>query len=211
MHITLSQINDFEHLYRTHFVNSLSGYKSANLIGTQSKQGLVNLAIVSSVFHLGAHPPLMGTIFRPNSVARHSFENILSTGFYTINQVSTTFFKAAHQTSARYERECSEFEEVGLTPEFSDELNAPYVKESRLKIGMELVSTQTLAENGTELVIGKVIEVFVEEAAVKEDGFIDLDKLNTVAVSGLDRYHTGTALARLSYAKPFKPVTEIKV
>ena len=44
---------------RARFINSLSGFKSANLIGTTDKAGNENLAIVSSVFHLGAHPPLM--------------------------------------------------------------------------------------------------------------------------------------------------------
>ncbi|MCJ8275234.1 MAG: flavin reductase family protein, partial [Bdellovibrionales bacterium] len=48
-------------------VNSLSGFKSANLVGTQSKDGQTNLAMFSSFFHLGANPPLMGFVLRPHS------------------------------------------------------------------------------------------------------------------------------------------------
>ena len=90
MHITKDAIESFEKDYRTHLINSLSGFKSANLIGTQDESGNTNLAIVSSVIHLGAHPPLVAMIMRPHSVPRHTFENIIQTGVFTINQVILT-------------------------------------------------------------------------------------------------------------------------
>ena len=48
-----------------HLINSLGGFKSVALIGTKSEAGNTNLAIFSSIFHLGANPPLVGLIFRP--------------------------------------------------------------------------------------------------------------------------------------------------
>ncbi|KKL86748.1 hypothetical protein LCGC14_1941590, partial [marine sediment metagenome] len=60
---------------------------------------------------------------------------------------------------------------------------------------------QHLAINGTELVIGEIIDLHVDDNAVQEDGFIDLASIHTVAVSGLDSYHTTQAIARLPYAK----------
>ncbi len=56
--------------------------------------------------------------------------------------------------------------------------------------------------NKTELVIGEIQEVRVQESAINSDGYIDVDALELVAVSGLDSYHTANRLARLSYAKP---------
>ena len=103
-------IDAMDSRYRAHFINSLSGVKSANLLGTRSELGEENLAIISSVFHLGANPPLMGMIMRPHSVARHSLENILETGVYTLNHIADSFFAQAHQTSAKYPKEQSEFE-----------------------------------------------------------------------------------------------------
>ena len=92
------------------FINSLSGYKSANLVGTKSKTGQENLSIVSSVVHLGANPPLMGFVVRPHSKdsPRHTFENLESTSFFTLNHVNDKIIKESHQTSARYPREVSE-------------------------------------------------------------------------------------------------------
>lgn len=201
MHFTQDRIDALDTRTRAHFINSLSGFKSANLIGTQDDQGQTNLSIVSSVFHLGANPPLVGMIIRPHSVARHTFENILQTGFYTINQVNQFIYSQAHQTSARYDRDESEFDVTGLTVEYLMDFHAPFVKQSRLKYSVKLVEQQHLAVNGTELVIGEIVDVYVDEGAVKADGFIDLHAIDTVAISGLDSYHTTNKLARLPYAK----------
>ena len=201
MHFTQANINALDSRTRAHFINSLSGFKSANLIGTQDQQGNTNLAIVSSVVHLGANPPLVAMIMRPHTVPRHTFENIKQTGVYTINQVNQSIFKQAHQTSARYDKHESEFEHTGLTTEYLSGFTAPFVKESRLKYSVKLAEHQHLAINGTELLIGEIIDVYVDDNAVAEDGFIDLQALETVAVTGLDSYHSTHKLARLPYAK----------
>ena len=140
-------------------------------------------------------------IIRPHSVPRHTFENILQTGTYTINQVNKSIYKQAHQTSARYDKEESEFDATGLTPEYLNDFAAPFVKESRLKYSVKFVENQHLAINGTELVIGEIMDVFVDKEALQSDGFLDLQAIETVAVTGLDSYHTSNKLTRLPYAK----------
>ncbi|MGM0482025.1 MAG: flavin reductase family protein [Pseudomonadota bacterium] len=194
---------------RVQFINSLSGFKSANMIGTSSRKNDDNLAIISSVVHLGTNPPLLGFILRPHSVDRHTLDNIKDTGVYTVNQVHADIFKPAHQTSARYNRDQSEFEETGLTAERYDGFHAPFVSESNLSMGIKLVEVASITHNGTEFVIGEIQWVRTHEKAIQDDGLIDLEALNTVTVSGLDRYHTTSSLGRLSYAKPDQQVREI--
>lgn len=202
--ITAKDIDSMEQRFRALFVNSLSGFKSANLVGTVSDEGVDNLAIVSSVFHIGANPPLMGMITRPHTVRRDSLENLRATGFYTFNHVHSGMLKQAHQTSARYEADVSEFDAVGLTPFHSDTVKAPYVREARLRIGLQLEEIKPLEINQTELVIGRIVEVFVDDQVIAGDGFIDLEALETVAISSLDSYHSASSLGRLTYAKPDK-------
>lgn len=205
MYFSQHDIQQFDDRYRALMINSLSGFKSANLIGTADKDGNENLAIVSSVFHLGANPPLMGMIIRPNSVPRHTLENILQTQFYTINHVNTDIVISAHQTSARYDKTQSEFDAVKLTSQYLNDFSAPYVQQSRVKIGLALRCVQTLEINKTELVVGEIIDVHIECDSICADGFVDLEKMGTVAVSGLDSYHSTKPLGRLKYAKPFEP------
>nr|WP_010131882.1 flavin reductase family protein [Microbulbifer agarilyticus] len=196
------QLEQLEQRYRVNLINSLSGFKSANLIGTADAGGHTNLAIVSSVVHLGANPPLVAFINRPDSVERHTLDNLTDSGWFTVNQVNDDIWERAHQTSARYPRGISEFQEVQLTPIPSEICPAPYVAESRLRFACEVVERTRLEINSTVMVIGRIAELQVCDAAIAEDGYIDIEALGTLAVSGLDSYHRTERLGRLSYAKP---------
>lgn len=202
MIITKENILNFEKLHRTNFVNSISGFKSANLIGTVSADKKTNLAIFNSVIHVGANPPLLGYLMRPVTVESHTYNNIKQTGFFTINHIHKDIFKQAHQTSARYDQEISEFDVCGLTPEYTTTVKAPFVKEARIKIGLKFIEEQEIKSNGTIFIVGEIIEVIIPDDVVVKDGYVDLEKAGTVATSGLDSYHETRKIARLSYAKP---------
>ena len=45
------------------------------------------------------------------------------------------------------------------------------------------------------------MDVYVDKSALQSDGFLDLQAIDTVAVTGLDSYHTANKLNRLPYAK----------
>jgi len=205
MHITKKDIQAMEQRYRAHFINSLSGYKSANLIGTLGPQNVSNLCIVSSVVHLGADPALIAFVNRPHTVERNTLENIYESKIFTINQVGVSFFKDAHHTSARYPAEISEFDQT-LLNEFYTDFPAPYVAQSAIKIGVEFKQKIDIELNGAVLVIGEIVEVLIDDEfeLIDEDGKVDLTLAETIAVSGLDEYHITTSLGRLDYAKPKK-------
>lgn len=207
IHLSKEQLMEAESFYRRDLVNSLAGYKSLNLIGTKNQQGLTNLSPFSQIFHIGATPPIVGILFRPHTVERHTFENILETGQFTLNHVTPAFYKEAHQTAARYEG--SEFEATGLEEEYLDDFFAPFVKLSPLKVACRLAERVTLKINGTELIIADIEDIYVDQKGLRNDGSLDLNALETVTNSGLDEYHVGRRLARLSYPKPGKPIQEL--
>ncbi|KAA9338149.1 flavin reductase family protein [Hymenobacter busanensis] len=200
-HISAADIQAFDKLFRLNLVNSLPGYKPANLIGTAAPDGATNLAIFSSVVHLGSDPPLLGMVTRPTSVPRHTYENIRATGSYTINHVTDGQVAAAHYTSANFPREESEFAQCGFTPEYRHGFPAPYVAESRISIGLRLVAEVPIELNGTVLLIGQVEHVYLDDAALQPDGTLDLAAVQSVAISGLDGYHRVSPLAAFAYAR----------
>jgi NAD(P)-dependent dehydrogenase (short-subunit alcohol dehydrogenase family)/flavin reductase (DIM6/NTAB) family NADH-FMN oxidoreductase RutF len=210
MKLKQHDITALEDHERVFFINSLSGFKSANLVGTANTELHSNLAIVSSVVHLGANPPLLGMIMRPGSALRGTLKNILDTGVYTLNHVNIGIHEQAHQTSARYPEDVSEFNEVGLSEQWEDHFNAPFVQESNIKIGMKFRERHSLDINNTEFIIGEIVSIEVPDTAVAEDGFISLEKAGTLAVSSLDTYHSTEILASLSYAKPDKNITVLE-
>lgn len=199
--IDRSQIDEMEERRRAAFINYLSGVKSLNLVGTADKAGLTNLAIFNSVFHLGASPPLLGMISRPDSVHRGTLSNIESLGYYTLNHVREDFLEKAHQTSARYAPDISEFDACGFEAEFAPSSPAPFVKEASVKILMKFIRSVPIPENGTYLVIGEIQSVELPENCLREDGTMDLVAAGTIAGAGLDTYLRIQEIARLGYAK----------
>ena len=194
---------------RVHLINSLGGFKSVALVGTSDNDDNNNLAIFSSIFHIGANPPLIGLIFRPSPPERDTYNNIIKTGYFTLNHVNESIFKQAHQTSARYDEGDSEFEKTGLTPEYKDHFFAPYVAESRIQLGIEFKEKVPISVNNTTLIIGEIIQIYIPEDSLNVDGFVDIEKANSITCSGLDSYHKTIQLDRLSYAKPNLEVTSI--
>ncbi len=194
---------------RAAFVNCLSGPKSANVVGSQDASGRTNLAIMSSAFHVGATPPLLGLIIRPDSSPRHTLANILDVGYYTVNHVNIDIVGASHQTSARFARDQCEFAATGLTTQYMADIPAPFVAESHVKIGLKLAVHQELDINKTHLVIGEIQNVVMPDGVLDDDGHLAVDECGSIAVTGLDTYHSLHKLARLRYAKVDKPVGPI--
>ncbi len=194
-------ITTLERRFRANFINSLGGFKSVVLIGSKSEKGNENLAIFSSLFHIGADPALCGIIIRPNEEKENTLGNIIHSRHYTVNHILPTFYKQAHQCSAKYDAGISEFKEVGLTPEYIDDCSAPFVRESTIKFACEFVQRINLEINNTIMIIGKIIKVIVPQEYIHEDGFINIEQAGTITCSGLDSYHTTQQIARLPYAK----------
>ncbi len=204
--------NDIENLetrFRANLINSLGGFKSVVLIGTKSLQGNENLALFNSLFHIGANPAYCGFIIRPNEVKQNTLGNIVNTRNFTINHILPAFYKQAHQCSAKYDEGISEFEKTGLTPQYLDSIEAPFVEESNIKFACELMQRIDIELNGTTLIIGKIIKIIAPESCIQKDGFIDLEEAGSITCSGLDSYHLTNKIGRLSYAKVDKEIKEL--
>lgn len=185
---TLDDIFKMEGIFRTNLLNSISGIKSANLIGTTSTDGLTNLAIFNSVMHIGANPPLLSIIVRPHSVERHTYENIKSTGYFTINAVDKSLLERAHLTSGKFAKEVSEFIMCDIKPSFSNLHPAPYVQESPIQIGLRIEEEHLIKSNQTILLIGRIIEIRFPNGGINENGFLEVKKLKLLGVNGLNNY-----------------------
>ena len=201
-YLDISEIKTFESRKRARLINCLTGHKSANLVGTKNTQGATNLSIVSSAVHIGADPALMGIVFRPDQTPRHTLNNIRATKVCTLNHISEELVINGHQTSARYPENISEFDEVQLTPEVLKDFKAPFVKESKLKIALKLVREIDIVENGTHFLLFAIEGVYFPQDILEEDGHLNLYKINTASITGLDGYSSPKKLGRLTYAKP---------
>lgn len=200
-HFTSKDLQSQDSYFKRHLINSLSGYKSANLIGTISPEGRSNLALFSSVVHVGASPPMLGMIMRPLTVQRQTYDYIKSSGVYTINHVHRDFIDKAHYSSAKFDDKTSEFSACGLAEEYLDGHVAPYVKESKIKIGMTLEDELPIKQNGTIFIIGRIDHIYVTPSILAEDGNLDLSGVEDVAISGLETYYKVDKIAHFPFAR----------
>jgi len=201
-HLNLQDINNLNHLYKINLVNSIAGYKSANLIATKSVSEKTNVAIFSSVIHLGSSPPLLGFILRPATVPRNTYENIVETGYYTINHIHEQILEDAHHTSAKYNREISEFEVTKLETEYKDNFYVPFVKDCPIQLAMQFVEEYTIKANNTKLIVGEIKGVYIKDGLLQDDGFVDLSKGKVATINGLDGYAIPNLKERLDYQRP---------
>jgi flavin reductase (DIM6/NTAB) family NADH-FMN oxidoreductase RutF len=200
---TPAEWQSWERFYRANFINSLTGFKSASLIGTINAEGVPNLGMFSSIVHIGSDPALIGYINRPLAAAPHTLANIKANGFYTVNHIHPSFVDKAHQTSARYPDEVNEFLEVGLSEEYLDGIHVPFVKESPIKYLLSLKEIVPITLNATFLVIGQLEQVLMDPSLKPTtDGFLHLDQAGSICSNGLDAYYHTTLIDRYAYAKP---------
>lgn len=190
-----------EKLKRVQLATSLPGAKPICLVGTVSTDGVTNLAPFSSITHLGSSPPLIGMVTRPDNGQRNTLSNIISTQSWTLNHVTPALIEQAHQCSARYPNDISEFNATGLNPSYHPDVVAPFVSESRIKYALTLEDIVDIKANDTKLIIGRVQLIDIPEECMTEDGSIDLVESDSLASTALDTYFSLSQVAKFNYAK----------
>ena len=204
--IEIKAIQDMDRIKRLNLINSISGISPANLVGTISNDLTENLSIFSSVIHIGSNPPLMGFILRPTeNNRRDTYENIIKTNKFTINHIHSDMIQKSHYTSVKFKKNESEFLKCKLTAEYLNNFQAPYVKESYVKIGLNLDDIQLIKSNGCRLIIGRVERIYAPDSAIHMNGNIQLELLNSVGVSGLNTYYSLNKIAEYPYARVNDP------
>ena len=201
-HYTKENIIELEKVKRLNIINSITGIKPGNLIGSMNNDKTTNLAIFSSVVHLGSQPALLGFILRPQvNVIRDTYNNIMSNKLYTINHLPENHTLNGHYTSAKFNSNESEFEFCKFNEWFHDGFDAPFVKESSLKIGLKFQESIPIKINNTIMIVGSVEHIFVNSEALSEEGYIDLEKLHSTGIGGLNSYYKLKKISSYPYAR----------
>lgn len=195
-------ISELGHLYRINLINSCSGFKSANLLGSISKEGIKNVAVFSSVIHLGSKPPTLGFIVRPTTVPRNTYKNIKDTGIFTINHIAESFIEDAHHTSAKYPDEISEFDVTSLEEEYKGEFKAPFVKYAPVQLAMRFQEEIFIKSNNVLMIVAEIDTIYINDSILKKDGFIDLSEGKVATINGLDGYAIPILKSRFEYQRP---------
>jgi flavin reductase (DIM6/NTAB) family NADH-FMN oxidoreductase RutF len=202
MKLHSSDIQQMDSKVRLNLINSIGGIKPANLIGTRSKLGRNNLAIFFSVMHIQSSPPLVGIMIRPDAeVRRDTWNNIQETKLFTINSITENMAERAHYTSAKFPEDLSEFDACHFQEEYLDDFKIPYVSESPIKMGLEMVDHYKIKASGTTLVIGEIKHIYLPDGLMDKRGYINFESIKGVGISGLNSYYKLQKAFEFPYAR----------
>ena len=155
------------------------------LVSTISKSGIPNLAPFSFFTAITSKPPTV--CFAPalkgaGSIKKDTLANIEETGEFVVNVVSESIAVQMNETAGDFPPEVDEFEHADLTPEPSQIVQVPRVKESPINMECRLYKIIYIGDSAPgsgALVIGEIVCYHVEESLFS-DGKIDTAKLQPV-------------------------------
>lgn len=175
-------------------------------VGTTDGAGQVNLSPFSFFNAFGANPPTVA--FSPafrgtDGSSKHTYENVLATGEFTVSVVSWGIVEQMNLASADWPRDVDEFEAAGFTKAPSQLITPPGVAESPMFMECRLqqhVSLGTGPASGN-LLIGEVVMFHIKES-VFDGKYPSIDRLDLVARMGGPYYCRASGDAVFSLAKP---------
>ncbi len=202
MDISKIDFHNIDRIKRINLINSITGIKTVNLVGTTDKNKIPNLGIFSSIVHISSKPALIGLFIRCNKqVRRDTLANIISEKVYTINHVHPKYVKQAHLTSIKFEKNVSEFEKCNFTEYYIQNFSAPFVFESHVRIGLHLKEIVDLKFSNSKLIVGKIEHIFINTSFLEKDYTLNIQETNSVSISGLNHYYLNKKFVSLPYAR----------
>jgi flavin reductase (DIM6/NTAB) family NADH-FMN oxidoreductase RutF len=131
-------------------------------------------------------PPCVGIALRK---ATYTYGNITERNAFTVNVPSERYAKEADYFGTVTGREVDKFAATGLTPEKSDLVDAPFVKEFPLVLECRVIQATEIGLH-THFV-GEIIDVKVDNSALGENGLPDIKKVRPLIYSPEVRAYYG--------------------
>jgi flavin reductase (DIM6/NTAB) family NADH-FMN oxidoreductase RutF len=162
-------------------------------ISSMDQNGAFNLAPFSYFNVVSSSPPIVAFSIGARSLEqsyKDTFNNVRETGEFVVNVVTEELMQAMNITARDYPPEVDEFEQAGLTPKPSKLVKPPFVLESPIHLECRVSQIISLGEQGkgSNLVLGDVLLIHVNERILKEQDRIDIDLYQPVGRLGGSLY-----------------------
>jgi flavin reductase (DIM6/NTAB) family NADH-FMN oxidoreductase RutF len=175
-------------------------------VSTINNSGTHNLAPFSFFSGVCSNPPIIcfSTAIRPDKTHKDTYNNIKATRQFVVNLVTEDLAKQMNECSADFSPEVDEFAVSGLTPERSDLIKAPRVKESPVNMECILLKIVDFGEDPgcASTIFGNIVRFHIADKLV--DNFhIDPDRLKAIGRMGGPTY--SLTRERFELPRPPKP------
>lgn len=182
--------NDYSAIKGMNPFKSIAIPRPIGWISTVSPDGVHNLAPYSQFGNVGFDPPYVMFCAQPNNelARKHSVINAENSRCFVHNLVTYDLAQKMLITAKDSGPEVDEFAEAGLTKLASVKVSAMRVAESPIQLECEYVTTirlpGTTPSGHSDLVIGKVVMIHIDENYVTTEGKLDVLKLRPLSRLG---------------------------
>jgi len=186
-------------------------------ITTISAEGVVNLAPFSFFNVLSYDPPFVmfsaGSHEEDNG-KKDSVVNVEATGEFVYNMATWAQREQMNQTALLVGRAVDEMASAGLEPLASRMVRPPRVKgspvhfECRLHQVVKLPGSKPSSDH--HVVIGRVVAVHIDDAALTADGRLDVLKIRPIARLGYKDYTTVASIFQMEKRTPEDNIARAK-
>lgn len=129
---------------------------------------------------------------------RYSYDIIKETGNFVVNLVNRDLVFAADYCGVKSGRDTDKFEEMKLTPQQSQHIDAPGILESPLNL--ECRVTQVIPLGSHDMFLAEILGVTVDERYMDEKGTFHLNDAGLVAYSHGTYFELGEKLGTFGYS-----------
>lgn len=162
------------------------------LVSTISGSGDTNLAPFSFFTAVTSKPPTLcfaPALKGPSAIKKDTLHNIEETKEFVVNVVSEQIVEQMNETAIDFPPDIDEFAHANFTPEPSQIVKAPRVKESLINMECKLYDIIYIGDpgpGGGALVIGEIVCYHIADELLS-DGKIDTGRLKPVGrLAGLE-------------------------
>ena len=161
-------------------------------VSTISNNGVGNIAPYSFFSGVGSKPP--SVVFCPanrrDGSPKDTLANIEANGQFVVNIVTHDLADVMNQTSAEVSPDVDEFQLASLDQAPSKRVRPARVAAAKASLECELIQTIHLASGpgGANLVIGRILEVYIADEVLDESSSIITERLETIGRMGGNQY-----------------------
>ena len=173
------------------------------IVGTYDKDGRPNAMNAAWAGICCSSPPCVSIALRK---ATYTYGNIVEQKAFTVSIPSQDFVREADYFGIATGRTEDKFFAAGLTPEKSELVNAPYVKEFPLSLECRLLHSLEIGLH-TQF-IGEILDVRADETVLGDDGLPQIEKIKPLifSPSNTSYYGLGEYLGKaFSLGKAIRP------
>lgn len=156
------------------------------VVGTYDQEGKPNVMTAAWGGICCSSPPCVAVSLRK---ATYSYDSIISRKAFTISIPSQEHLKAADHFGIASGKQEDKFAVSGLTPEKSQLVDAPYVKEFPLILECKVVHVIEIGLH-TQF-IGEILDVKAEEGLVNSEGHLAMDQVKPLLFDPDSRLYYG--------------------